>query len=149
LARRKLQQGSILPFKTKSKIIYIPEFVKLRSNTGNFKKMFDKLEGKANMKIILGLLGVILIVFVLASCSLLGGSATPSSTASYGYPDSVVYKLKVSNETYLCSSYSISNTDAGISLKLKEVYSQSSDGKVTWIGQEKDVSAVSIEKIPK
>lgn len=99
------------------------------------------------MKKILGLLVAISFIFVLASCSLLGSSITPSGTASSGYPDSVAYKIKLSSETYLCSSYSVSNTDAGISLRLKEVYSQSSDGKVTWIGQEKDVSAVSIEKI--
>lgn len=101
------------------------------------------------MKKIVALLVAVSLVFVLASCSLLGGSATPSSTASSGYPDSVVYKVKLSTETYLCSSFSVSNTDSGISLLLKDVYSQDSSGNITWIGQEKNVPAVIIEKIPK
>ena len=101
------------------------------------------------MKKIFCVLVVISFIFVLGSCSLLGGSTTPSGTASSGYPDSVAYKIKLSSETYLCSTYKVSSTDAGISILLSEVYSVSSDGKVTWIGQEKDVSAVSIEKISK
>jgi len=32
-------------------------------------------------------------------------------------------------------------------LRLNEVYSISSDGKITWIGKEKEISAVKIEKI--
>jgi hypothetical protein len=87
-------------------------------------------------------------IFVFASCSLIPTSTT-SGTVSSGYPDSVVYKITLSNVTYLCSSYNVSNTDAEISLKLNEAYSLSSDGKVTWIGTEKDISAVKIEKISK
>jgi hypothetical protein len=100
------------------------------------------------MKKIFCLLVAISFVFVFASCSLIP-TATPSGTASSAYPDSVVYKITLSNVTYLCSSYTVSNTDAGITLKLNEAYSLSSDGKVTWIGTEKDVSAVKIEKVSK
>ena len=90
------------------------------------------------MKKILGLLVAISFIFVLASCSLLSSSSpTPSGTVSSGYPDSVVYKITISNVTYLCSSFNVSNTDAEISLKLNDVYSMASDGKITWIGQEK------------
>ena len=60
-----------------------------------------------------------------------------------------MYKITLSNVTYLCASYNVSNTDAEISLKLNQVYSLSSDGKVTWIGTEKDISAVKIEKVSK
>ena len=102
------------------------------------------------MKKILCLLFTISFIFVFASCSLIGiGSTTNTGTGSSNYPDSVVYKIKLSNETYLCSSFNVSNTDADISLRLNEVYSVSSDGKITWIGQEKVISAVTIEKISK
>ena len=101
------------------------------------------------MKKLLGLLAAIAFIFVLASCSFLGSSTTPTGTASSGYPDSVVYKIKLSNETYLCSSYTVNSTDAEISLRLNDVYSMASDGKITWIGQEKVISAVTIEKISK
>jgi hypothetical protein len=101
------------------------------------------------MKKVLGLLAVIALILVLASCSLLGSSTTPAGTASAGYPDSVVYKIKVSNDTYLCSSYNVSSTDAEISLRLNDAYSMASDGKITWIGKEKDIPAVKIEKISK
>jgi len=102
------------------------------------------------MKKLLCVLVAVSCIFILASCSSLGigGSTTPGTVAS-NYPASVVYKLELSNETYLCSSYNISNTDAGISLRLNEVYSVSSDGKINWIGKEKDISAVKIEKISK
>ncbi len=105
---------------------------------------------RGDMKKILGLLAAISFIFVLASCSLLGSSSpTPSGTASSGYPDSVVYKITIANVTYLCSSYNVSNTDAEISLKLSDVYSMASDGKITWIGKEKAIPAVKIEKIAK
>jgi hypothetical protein len=94
------------------------------------------------------LLVAISFIFVFASCSLIGnGSLTTSGTVPSNYPDSVVYKIELSNETYLCSSFNVSNTDAEISLRLNEVYKVSSDGKITWIGKEKDISAVKIEKI--
>lgn len=100
---------------------------------------------------ILILLVIISFIFVFGSCSLIGiGSSTTSSgIVSSNYPDSVVYKIKLSNETYLCSSFNVSNTDTDISLQLNEVYSIASDGKITWIGQTKAVSAVTIEKISK
>ena len=102
------------------------------------------------MKKIFCLLVAISFIFVFASCSLIGiGSPTTSGTVSSNYPDSVVYKIKFSNDTYLCSSFNVSNTDSKISLRLNEVYSISSDGKITWIGKEKEVSAVEIEKISK
>ena len=103
------------------------------------------------MKKLFYVLVVISCIFIFSSCSLIGiGSPTPTSgTVPSNYPDSVVYKIALSNETYLCSSFNVSNTDAGISLRLNEVYSVSSDGKVTWIGQEKEISAVKIEKISK
>ncbi len=105
------------------------------------------------MKRILCLLVAISLIFVFGSCSLIGkGSSTTtttSGTVSSNYPDSVVYKITLSNETYLCSSFNVSNTDAEISLRLNEVYSISSDGKITWIGKEKEISAVKIEKISK
>jgi hypothetical protein len=100
------------------------------------------------MKKIFSLLVAISFVFVFTSCSLIP-TTTPSGTASPGYPDSVVYKMTLSNVTYLCSSFNVINTDAGITLKLNEAYSLSSDGKVTWIGTEKDISAVKIEKVSK
>jgi hypothetical protein len=101
------------------------------------------------MKKIFGVLVAVSFIVVMASCSLLGGSTTPSGTASSGYPDSVVYTIKLSGETYLCSSYKVNSTDSGISLVLNDVYSMASDGKITWVGQTKDVSAVSIAKITK
>ena len=102
------------------------------------------------MKIMFCLLVAICIVFVLASCSFFGsGNPTTTSVPVSNYPDSVVYKIELSNETYLCSSFNVSNTDTGVSLRLNEVYSVSSDGKITWIGKEKDISAVKIEKISK
>ena len=61
------------------------------------------------MKILLSTLAAVLLVFLLVSCSLLGGSTTPVATGSSGYPDSVVYKMKLSNNTYLCSSFTVSN----------------------------------------
>jgi hypothetical protein len=89
-------------------------------------------------------------MLILGSCSLIGISPTPAQgTIPSGYPDSVVYKISLSNETYLCSSFNVSNVDTGISLRLSEVYSLASDGKVTWIGKEKDIAAVKIEKIAK
>jgi hypothetical protein len=101
------------------------------------------------MKKIFCLLVAISFIFVFTSCSLLGigEPTTTSETVPSNYPDSVVYKIELSNETYLCSSFNVSNTDAEISLRLNEVYSVSSDGKITWIGNEKDISAVKIEKI--
>jgi hypothetical protein len=102
------------------------------------------------MRKIICLLISISFVFVLGSCSLIGtGSTTTSGPVSSGYPDSVVYKIKISNETYLCSSFNVNTTDAGTSLLLKDVYSMVSDGKITWVGQEKVVSVVTIEKISK
>ncbi len=103
------------------------------------------------MKKIFCVLAAISFIFVFASCSLIGiGSPTTTSgTVPSNYPDSVVYKIKLSNETYLCSSFNVSNTDAEISLRLNDVYSLSSDGKITWIGKEKEISAVKIEKISK
>jgi hypothetical protein len=99
------------------------------------------------MKKLLCLLTAILLIAVLGSCSLLGGSTTPAATGSSGYPDSVVYKLKLSGDTYLCSSYTVSSTNEEISLRLIDVYSVDSNGKIVWIGKEKDISAVKIEKI--
>jgi hypothetical protein len=102
------------------------------------------------MKKLLGLLVAVFCVFMVASCSLLGNSSpSPSGTASSGYPDSVVYKISISSVTYLCSSYTISNTDTDITLKLNDVYSMTSDGKITWIGKQKDIPAVKIEKVTK
>ena len=102
------------------------------------------------MKKLLCLLVAISLIFVFASCSLIRiGSPTTSGTVSSNYPDSVVYKIALSSETYLCTSFNVSDTDAGISLRLNEVYSISSDGKITWIGKEKEISAVKIEKISK
>jgi hypothetical protein len=90
-------------------------------------------------------------ICLFASCSLIGidSPTTTPGTLPSNYPDSVIYKIELSIETYLCSSFNVSNTDAGISLRLNEVYSVSSDGKITWIGKEKDISAVKIEKISK
>ena len=104
------------------------------------------------MKKIFCLLAAISFIFVFTSCSLIGiGSptATTSGTGPSNYPDSVVYKITLSNETYLCSSFNVSNTDAEISLRLNDAYSLSSDGKITWIGKEKEISVVKIEKISK
>ena len=97
---------------------------------------------------IFGLLLVVLMVVVSGSCSLIGEkTSTPSTSA--GYPDGVVYKIKLSSDTYLCSSFNVSNTDSEISLKLNDAYSLSSDGKITWIAKEKIISAAKIEKITK
>jgi hypothetical protein len=103
------------------------------------------------MKKIICLFIVISFIFVFASCSLIGigNPTTTPGTISSNYPDSVVYKIKLSNETYLCSSFNVSNTDAQISLRLNDAYSLSSDGKITWIGKEKEISVVKIEKISK
>ena len=103
------------------------------------------------MKRILCLLAAISFVFVFGSCSLIGiGSPTPTSApVSSSYPDSVVYKIGLSNQTYLCSSFNVNNTDAKISLILNDVYSMSSDGKITWIGKTQEISAVTIEKVSK
>ena len=103
------------------------------------------------MKKIFCLLVAISFIFMFASCSFIGiGSPTSTSgTASSNYPASVVYKIKLPNETYLCSSFNVSNTNIDISLQLNEVYSISSDGKITWIGQQKVISVVTIEKISK
>jgi hypothetical protein len=99
------------------------------------------------MKKLWGLLAGIAFILVMASCSLLSSSTTPAGTVSSGYPDSVVYKMKISTDTYLCSSFKVNNSDAEISLLLNDVYSMASDGKITWIGKEKTISAVKIEKI--
>jgi len=99
------------------------------------------------MKKILCLLVAISSVFVFTSCSLLG-IGRPTTTVA-DYPESVVYRIELPNATYLCSSYNVSNTEAEISLRLSEVYSVSSDGKITWVGTEKEISAVKIEKISK
>jgi len=102
------------------------------------------------MKNIFLLLVTMSLILLLGSCSLINTSSTTTSIpVSSGYPDSVVYKISLSNGTYLCSSFNVSNTDAGISLQLNDVYSMSSDGKITWIGQQKVISAVTIEKISK
>jgi hypothetical protein len=101
------------------------------------------------MKKILCLLVVISFIFVFGACSLIDNSSTTSGLVSSGYPDSVVYKINLSNEVYLCSGFSVSNTDTGISLQLNDVYSMTSDGKITWIAQEKVLSAVTIETISK
>ena len=75
------------------------------------------------MKKIICLLAVVSFIFLLGSCSLINtGSTTTSSPVSSGYPDSVVYKISLSNGTYLCATYNVSNTDAGISLQLNDVY---------------------------
>jgi len=96
------------------------------------------------------LLVAISCIFVFGSCSLINtGSNTTSGPVSSNYPDSVVYKIKLSNGTYLCSSFNVSTTDAGISLALNDVYSMTSDGKITWIAKENVISAVTIEKISK
>ena len=99
---------------------------------------------------IICLLVAISCIFVFGSCSLINtGSNTTSEPVSSNYPDSVVYKIKLSNGTYLCSSFNVSTTDAGISLALNDVYSMTSDGKITWIAKENVISAVTIEKISK
>jgi len=103
------------------------------------------------MKKIFYVLVAISFIFVFASCSLIpsGSPTTNPGTVPSNYPDSVVYKIELSNETYLCSSFNVSNTDAEISLRLNDAYSLSSDGKITWIGKEKEISVVKIEKISK
>ena len=64
------------------------------------------------MKRIFFLLVAISFVFVFGSCSLIPvGSPTTTSGTVSNYPDSVVYKIKLSNETYLCSSFNVSDTD--------------------------------------
>jgi len=99
---------------------------------------------------IICLLVAISCIFVFGSCSLINTSSnTTSEPVSSSYPDSVVYKIKLSNGTYLCSSFNVSTTDAGISLALNDVYSMTSDGKITWIAKENVISAVTIEKISK
>jgi len=99
---------------------------------------------------IICLLVAIFCIFTFASCSLINtGSTTTSEPVSSSYPDSVVYKIKLSNGIYLCSSFDVSTTDAGISLALNDVYSMTSDGKITWIAKENVISAVTIEKISK
>ena len=100
------------------------------------------------MKKILCVFVAISCIFVFASCSLIRvGSPTTTPVPVSNYPESVVYRIELPNQTYLCSSYNVSNTEAEISLRLNEVYSISSDGKITWIGKEKEISAVKIEKI--
>ena len=102
------------------------------------------------MKKILVLLTAISLVLILSSCSLLSSSSpTPSGTPSSGYPDTVVYKITISDVAYLCSGYNVNNTGTDISLTLNDVYSMSSDGKITWIAKQKDLLAVKIEKIAK
>ena len=102
------------------------------------------------MKKIICLLVAISFILLIASCSLVGlSSPSPSGTVSSSYPDSVVYKITLSNVTYLCSSFKVSNTDTQISLQLTDVYSLGSDGKITWIGKDKTVPAVAIEKVTK
>jgi hypothetical protein len=103
------------------------------------------------MKKVLGLVVAISFILILGSCSLIGinSPTPPSGTASSSYPESVVYKIELSNETFLCSNFNVSNTDTAISLRLNEVYSLSSDGKLTWIGKEKEIAAVKIGKIAK
>jgi hypothetical protein len=99
---------------------------------------------------IICLLVAISCIFVFGSCSLINtGSDTTSEPVSSSYPDSVVYKIILSNGTYLCSSFNVSTTDAGVSLALNDVYSMTSDGKITWIAKENVISAVTIEKISK
>jgi hypothetical protein len=106
---------------------------------------------RGDVKKLLCVLVAISFIFVFASCSLIpsGSPTTTPGTVPSNYPDSVVYKIELSNETYLCSSFNVSNTDAEISIRLNEAYSISSDGKITWIGKEKEISAVKIEKIAK
>jgi hypothetical protein len=102
------------------------------------------------LKRIFYLLFAISFVFLLGSCSLIGiGSPTPGATVASTYPGSVVYKVVLSDQTYLCSSFNVNNTDAGVSILLNEVYSVSSDGKINWIGKQKEISAVKIEKVSK
>jgi hypothetical protein len=102
------------------------------------------------MRKLICLLAILSFIFVLPSCSLIGTkSTTTSGPVTAGYPDSVVYKISFSNGTYLCSSFTVSNVDTGISLQLNDVYSMASDGKITWVGQQKTVSAVTIEKVSK
>jgi hypothetical protein len=101
------------------------------------------------MKKIICLLAAMSFVFVLGSCSLIGigSTTTTSATASSNCPDSVAYKIRLSNATYLSSSFNVSNADGEIFLRLNDVYSVSSDGKITRIGKEKQISAVAMEKI--
>jgi hypothetical protein len=101
------------------------------------------------MKKVFCLLVAVSFIFVFGSCSLFGGTTTTSGPVSTGYPDSVVYKIKLSNETYLCSGFNTSNSDSEISLRLTDVYSVSSDGKITWLAKEKEISAATIEKVSK
>jgi hypothetical protein len=101
------------------------------------------------MKKLLVLLLASSCIFIFTSCSLIGSPTTTLGTVASNYPDNVVYSIKLSNETYLCSSFNVSDTDTEIYLRLFEVYSVSSDGKITWIGKEKEISAVKIQKIPK
>jgi hypothetical protein len=102
------------------------------------------------MKRIYCVLVAISFIFVCGACSLIGiSNPTTTGTVSSNYPDTVAYKIELSDEIYLCSSFNVNSTDALISLRLNDVYSLSSDGKITWIGKEKEISAVKIEKILK
>ena len=103
------------------------------------------------MKRLLCMVATAFSIIVLGSCSLIGvgGPTTTSGTVLSNYPDSVVYRMRLSDGAYLCSGFKVSSTDAGVSLLLNDVYSVSSDGKITWIGKEKQISAVTIEKISK
>ena len=113
-------------------------------------RILPQYRRRGNVKRIFCVLAAISCIFVFASCSLIGsGSPTTPGTVPSNYPESVVYKIELSNETYLCSSFNVSNTDAEVTLRLNEVYSVSSDGKITWMGKEKNISAVKIEKISK
>jgi hypothetical protein len=101
------------------------------------------------LKKLLCLLVAITLIFILGSCSLIGDKTTTPAPASTGYPDSVVYKIKLSSDTYLCSGFNVSNSDTEISLRLNDVYSVTSDGKITWLAKEKVISAATIEKLSK
>ena len=100
------------------------------------------------MKKMFCLLAAISFILVSGSCSFIGNPTT-SVTVPSNYPDSVVYEIQLSNETYLCSSFSVSSTDTEISLQLIDVYLISSDGKITWIGQNKEVTAVKMGRVSK
>jgi hypothetical protein len=102
------------------------------------------------MKIIYCVIVVISLIFLCGACSLIGiSNSATTGTVSSNYPDTVTYKIDLSDETYLCSSFNVISTDALIALRLNDVYVLSSDGKITWIGKEKEISAVKIEKILK
>ena len=61
------------------------------------------------MKKLFSLLVVISLIFVFASCSLIGSPTTTPVPVS-NYPESVVYKIELSNDTYLCTLVSMSVT---------------------------------------